>query len=167
MGTNIFRLIDDDIYWFIFNLIFCFKICRYMIKLFILALLFGITGAHDEISVDLIELNHVRRDNCDFDQIIFWKEYPAKGLNLSEFRAIGFHVIGNYEQLTPIITQKNGFYKVRHKFQDRCGEKPITVISKLYRESWSMDDPERESVRKHWHGECPNFFKYSELNNNE
>lgn len=120
-------------------------------------LIFGITKPNDEISVDLIELNHISNDSATFDQIIFWKEYPSQGLCRSELRAIGFQVIGTNDPL-PLIYKKNGYYKVQHKYQNDHGYSITTVVSKFYRESWSRTDPERESARKHWGGEPPNIF---------
>lgn len=124
-------------------------------------LLLGVTNSHNEIYVDMIELNHIRNKTSEFDQIIFWKEYPTIGLDRSEFRAIGFQVISGNDHF-PYIHNQNGYYKVQHKFEINGVARPISVISKLYRESWSMTDPERESVRKHWNGDCPIFFKHND-----
>lgn len=134
--------------------------------LIIAVLLLGITKPYSEISVNLIELNHIRNDTTSFDQIIFWKEYPSNGLCKTELRAIGFQVIGTNE-LAPFIHKKNGYYKVQHKVQTDNGYYPITVVSQLYRESWSMTDPERESVRKHWNGNCPDFFREQKIFSDE
>lgn len=118
-----------------------------------LLLVFGLSNPCREVSVDLIELNHISNDTSQFDQIIFWKEYPAVGLNRSEFRTVGFFVLDRETNIN--IIRKNKFCKVGGV---KIGSSYIYIVAPLFRETWSMTDPERESARKHWAGNPPNIL---------
>lgn len=121
--------------------------------LFIL-LVFGLSNPNTEVPVDLIELNHISNDTSQFDQFIFWKEYPAVGLNRSEFRAVGFLVLDREANIN--IIRKNKFCKVGGI---KVGSSNVYIVAPLFRESWSKKDPERESARKHWAGNPPNILQ--------
>lgn len=127
-----------------------------------LILFCGVSKTHNELWVDLIELNHVRRENSEFDQIIFWKEYDAPGLNRTEFRTIGFFLMTpeNYQKFNKV----NNIYIINnHTWRKSDGSQVFSTIkSRLYRESWSNSDPERESVKKHWGGMQPEFWEHFE-----
>jgi hypothetical protein len=101
---------------------------------------------NNQFNVDLIEYNHVKNKHSEYSQIIFWKEYEAVGLNKTERRAIGWFLV----DLNPV--EKNGLlYRVQYKNCD--------IVSRHFRETWSETDPERESTKKHWGGNPPNFLK--------
>jgi len=131
----------------------------YIHSILLLLLAFAITKTDNEICVDLIELNHIRTKTSQFDQIIFWKEYSAAGLNKSEFRAVGFIVLDDDSRIRNYIIKRNGWYKVKytHRIVDNINNE-TTMVAKYFRESWSQDDPERDSVRKHWGGNPPELF---------
>lgn len=113
-------------------------------------LLFGAvhSNVRTEHYVDLIELNHIRNNVSEFDQIILWNEYPAVGLNRSEFRTVGFFVLDRGVSLNIIRRNKSCRVIINN----------TNIVSPLFRESWSGVDPERESARKHWDGNPPNIF---------
>lgn len=102
----------------------------------LLFLLFGvgIPGPDREVKVDLIELNHRYSPEGQhyFSQILLWERLPQNGIYISR----GFAVDRDFLQW-PITTQ-NGITTVKIE----RALSVVTVRARLYRESWTIHDPE-------------------------
>ncbi len=98
----------------------------------------GIPNTEREVRVDLIELNH--RYSSDgknyFSQILLWERLPQNGRYVTR----GFAVDRDFMQWP--ITQ-NGITTVKIDRRGAC----MTIRAQLYRESWTMHDPEIESKK--------------------
>lgn len=119
-----------------------------MIKLIlILILLLGsFKGPFVHNSCDLIELNHNYDKNGKhvYDQVIFWRRKPENG----KYEVCEWGLIEERESPTrrPAQNVVSGLWEVYYK---RDGERSaIIVTSKMFRESWSTIDPERENKKK-------------------
>jgi hypothetical protein len=92
-----------------------------------------------EVQVDLIELNH-RYDKGNgqnyFAQILLWERLPQNGRYITR----GFAVDRDFIQW-PIT--ENGITTVKVERGGTC----VTIRARLYRESWTMYDPETVSKR--------------------
>lgn len=90
-------------------------------------------------SVDCIELNHYhdKQGKLVYDQIVFWKANPSDGRFV-----VRAWCMAN-DDCRPLTV--NGIYKVVW----RDGNLVRYVSSRLYRESWTQIDPEREN-KKHF-----------------
>ena len=94
-------------------------------------------------SVDLIELNHFY-DNLgrhSYDQVIFyeWSE------EYSRYHVIAWSLVEDDAPRLPFRLPASNDYLVR--WYDRDAKCRREVRSKLYRESWTRSDPERENKK--------------------
>jgi len=96
--------------------------------------------------VDLIELNHFHdhRGRLVYDQVIFYERTPTTG----RFQVRSW-CLANDEQPNrrPVKNETSGLYQVDWFDTDQQTLRKIT--SRLYRESWSQVDPERENKKVH------------------
>jgi len=113
----------------------------------ILALLIGLVsstfGKHEAAEyVDLIELNHFydTRGRLVFDQVIFWERTPEQG----RFQVRAWCMVDDRELLNrrPVRNEETALYQVDSYDADNRLRRVIT--SRLFRESWTTIDPERE-----------------------
>lgn len=97
-------------------------------------------ATHVRESVDVIELNHFcdKRGFPVYDQVIFYLLDEDKRLQV---RAWCIAEDGR----APVRNHQTDIYTVRWKDTDRGVER--TVTSRIYRESWSQIDPERENKK--------------------
>jgi hypothetical protein len=106
----------------------------------LLLLLFGvgIPNPEREVRVDLIELNHryIVEGKHYFSQILLWERLPQNGRYISR----GFAVDRDFLQWP--LTQ-NGITTVKIERGGSC----VTIRARLYRESWTMNDPETASKK--------------------
>lgn len=95
--------------------------------------------------VDLIEMNHFY-DRCGrlvFDQVIFYERAPETG----RFQVRAWCMADDREHLNrrPIRNEITGRYQVDWFDSDKRLTRRIS--SKLFRESWTQVDPERENKK--------------------
>jgi len=109
------------------------------------------------IRCDVIEENHKydERGISSFTQIIFWKEYPAIGLDRTELRSCGFRILDEGEirfgpKYCSYFRRETGFKNI------------IEVRAPIYRESWSKIDPESVSKRKQNYKDVDLIISYLE-----
>ena len=97
--------------------------------------------------VDCIELNHFydHRGRLVYDQVIFYEPTPATG----RFQVRAWCLTDDSESLNrrPILNHSTGLYQADWYDTDKRLQRTIT--SRLYRESWSQIDPERENKKSH------------------
>ena len=99
-------------------------------------------------STDLIELNHHYdlRGEVIFDQIIFWERLPETG----KFRVRAW-TLTDYDnknkRLALEINNSDNIYTVTYFDIDEKANRRIT--SRIFRESWTQKDPEREDKKIH------------------
>ena len=112
--------------------------------LLILVSFCGITHNQNEVKerVDLIELNHFYDDLCRpaYDQVILYEWSPDH----RRFDVIAWALIDNLEK-APHQLAGSGQWEVRWYDVDH---KVFRVVgARLYRETWSQVDPERENKK--------------------
>lgn len=111
-----------------------------------LLFLLSITSCNRCESVDLIELNHQYdgKGRLSFDQVVFYEVNPRNG----RFQVRGWCMVDDREDLSrrPVKNEATGLWAVTWKDDRRLVR---TVTSRLYRESWSQVDPEREDKKHH------------------
>lgn len=105
-------------------------------------------GKHEAAEyVDLIELNHQydTRGRLVFDQVIFWERTPEQG----RFQVRAWCMVDDRELLNrrPVKNEVNGMYQVDSYDADIRLRRTIT--SRLFRESWTQLDPERDNKKVH------------------
>lgn len=96
-------------------------------------------------SVDCIELNHYF-DKCGklvYDQVIFYERTPTTG----KFQVRAWCLVEDREELNrrPVRNEETGVYQVDWFDSDKRVKRKIT--SRLFRESWTQLDPERENKK--------------------
>jgi len=104
----------------------------------LLALAIG-SNKIDRAEVDLIELNHRgSEDGClQFDQVIIWKWSP----NYRRYDAQYWFIVNS---LPGYPVQAGEFYQC---YGCRPDQQRIMFRSKMFRETWTTDDPERENIK--------------------
>jgi hypothetical protein len=95
-------------------------------------------------STDLIELNHQygKKGEHVFDQIIFWEILPeTRKLKVRAW------TLADYDNSHKRFALKklDNIYTVTYFDQDVRAERKIT--SRIFRESWTHEDPERENKK--------------------
>lgn len=96
--------------------------------------------------VDAIELNHFF-DQCGhlvYDQIIFYEQNPANG----RFQVRAWCLVDDRETLNRRpVKNDNGLYEC---FAVDSNERLTRrIVSRVFRESWTQVDPEREDKKRH------------------
>ena len=96
--------------------------------------------------VDAIELNHFfdQRGHLVYDQVIFYERNPANG----RFQVRAW-VLSDDSQVAHRRPEKkdNGLYEC---FAVDSNERLTRrIVSRVFRESWSQIDPEREDKKRH------------------
>jgi hypothetical protein len=93
-------------------------------------------------SVDLVELNHKYGPNGShtFSQVIFWERVPENG----KYRVRDWVLVETQETLNRIPILQNGVYETCF-IRDGIY---YHVRSNLFRESWTMHDPEALDAMK-------------------
>ena len=115
----------------------------------ILALLFSnpITCVETVEYVDLIELNHYydSKARLVFEQVIFWDRSPMNG----RFQVRAWCMVEDRDlhNRRPVKNEANRLYCVEWQDKEQGMQRRIT--SRLYRESWTHHDPERDDKAKH------------------
>ncbi len=104
----------------------------------LLAIVIGVRGTNHE-EVDLIELNHKLSESGahQFDQVILWKWSP----DYRRFNVQHWFIPrdpSEYPAKAGELYQCFGFYH---------DQKRILIRSKMFRETWTTHDPERENTR--------------------
>ncbi len=94
-------------------------------------------GGEIRIESELMELNHSY--TCEgkhrFDQVIMWKWSPDyRRWNVRRWR-----IISNLSE----YPEKNGS---QHFCTVKQGDRNVVMQSRLYRETWTIGDPERENA---------------------
>lgn len=113
-----------------------------MKSLLLILAIFGLTGGKPPFvqSVDLIELNHkyAKEGRHTFSQVIFYERVPATG----KYRIRDWVLVETQESLNRIPVLRNGVWETCFVRDD------ITyhVKSKLFRESFTMTDPENDDA---------------------
>lgn len=94
-------------------------------------------------TVDLIELNHFYDDlgRHSYDQVIFYEWSP----DYARFHVIAWSLIEKDKSRIPRRDSHRKDYFVR--WHDRDSDLYREVRSKVYRETWSQVDPERENKK--------------------
>jgi hypothetical protein len=92
---------------------------------------------------DLIEMNHKYHESGKpaFTQVIFWERHPGNG----KYRVRDWFLVDDREQLCGIPMKRSGIYE-SHFIKEGYY---YIVRSPLYRESWTMYDPEAQDADKH------------------
>lgn len=116
------------------------------IMLAILSIPFTLRDSAEE-HVGLIELNHFydQRGSLVYDQVIFYERAPENG----RFQVRAWCLVEDREQLNrrPIKNETTGLYQVDYYDKDNRLTRKLT--SRLYRETWSQVDPERNNKKRH------------------
>ena len=115
-----------------------------MIAMLLALLLLGRSPFELTDHVDLIELNH-HYDACgnhSFDQLIFWEIDPAT----ERFRVRAWKMQNDVDA-HPLAV--NGIYQIRI-----TNNRSTTLVqSRMFRESWTQIDPERNDKKRHLESE--------------
>lgn len=114
--------------------------------IWLIALLSIPLGVATHEHVDLIELNnyHDSRGHLVFSQVIFYERNPGNG----RFQVRAWCMVDDRELLNRRpLRNINGLYVC--ELNDSNERLTRRIVSRLFRESWSMVDPEREDKRKH------------------
>ncbi len=96
--------------------------------------------------VDAIELSHVydARGRLVFDQVVFWEQTPTTG----RFQVRAWCLVDDREAINRRpVRNDNGLYVC--EVVDVSEKLTRRVVSRVYRESWSQCDPEREDKKQH------------------
>ena len=107
-------------------------------------------ASHSVEYVDLIELNHYY-DKCGrlvFEQVICYERTPETG----RFQVRAWCMVNDREHSNrrPVKNEQTQMYQVDWLDTDKRLQRKIT--SRLYRESWSMVDPEVANKKVHPEG---------------
>ena len=104
-------------------------------------LLTAVLGTYhvDRADVEMLELNHQRSaDGClQFDQVIVWKWAP-------DYRRWNAHHWFIVSSPPGYPVQAGEFYQCYGCYSD---QKRILFRAKIYRETWTTNDPERENLK--------------------
>jgi hypothetical protein len=96
--------------------------------------------------VDAIELNHSfdERGRLIYDQVIFWERTPATG----RFQVRAWCLVDDSQvaHRRP-LRNDNGLYEC--DVVDTNERLTRRIVSRLFRESWTQIDPEREDKKRH------------------
>lgn len=94
-------------------------------------------------SVDLIELNHFYDDlgRHTYDQVIFYEW----SVEYSRYHVIAWCLVEEDQSRMPVLLP--GGREVQVRWYDRDVKRMREVRSKLYRETWTQTDPERENKK--------------------
>jgi hypothetical protein len=96
--------------------------------------------------VDAIELNHFfdQRGHLVYDQLVFWERTPTTG----RFQVRAWCLVDDREAINRRpLKNDNGLYEC---FAVDSNERLTRrIVSRVFRESWSQTDPEREDKRFH------------------
>ena len=96
--------------------------------------------------VDAIELNHFhdQRGHLVYDQVIFWERTPVNG----RFQVRAWCLVDDRETMNRRpIQNDNGLYEC---FMVASSERLTRrIVSRVFRESWTQTDPEREDKKRH------------------
>jgi hypothetical protein len=123
----------------------------------------NVTLPDKDVYVDMLECNHVHNKNGEyvFTQVILWAEFPSEGIK-KEYRAVDWIMINEKEKNSPPI-KKGKLWTTQKKCYYKGKEYAVNVHAPIYKESWTMDDPERVSNSKHYGGDKqhlkPELFK--------
>jgi len=96
--------------------------------------------------VDAIELNHSfdARGKLVYDQLIFWERTPTTG----RFQVRAWCLVDDRDGINRRpIRNDNGLYEC--DVVDKNERLTRRIVSRLFRESWSQVDPEREDKKRH------------------
>lgn len=95
----------------------------------------------DRIDAELMELNHsISCDGvCRFDQIILWKWSP----DYRRWDAQYWAIVGLNDALADYPVKHGEFHECRI---NRDGRR-IAIRARMFRETWTSGDPERENAR--------------------
>jgi hypothetical protein len=96
--------------------------------------------------VDAIELNHSfdARGRLIYDQLIFWERTPTTG----RFQVRAWCLVDDREGMNRRpLRNDNGLYEC--DVVDTSERLTRRIVSRLFRESWTHIDPEREDKRLH------------------
>lgn len=97
--------------------------------------------------VDLIETNHYfdHQGRLVYDQVVFYERTPTTG----KFQVRAWCLVDDREYLNrrPVKNETTGLYQVDWYDTDKRILRKLT--SRLFRESWSQVDPERDNKRFH------------------
>ncbi len=116
-------------------------------SILLLPLLCWASGASDSHtlreSVDLIELNHFYDDlgRHTYDQVIFYEW----SVEYSRYHVIAWCLVEEDQTRLPVLLP--GGKEVQVRWFDRDIKRTREVRSKLYRETWTQSDPERENKK--------------------
>ena len=104
----------------------------------LLAIALG-SGGVEHVEVDLIELNHRGSENglLQFDQVIIWKWSP-------DYRRYNAQHWFIPRSSTEYPIRAGQFYQC---FGHYSGQKRLLFRSKMYRETSTTNDPERENLK--------------------
>ena len=96
--------------------------------------------------VDAIELNHFfdQRGHLVYDQVVFFERTPTTG----RFQVRAWCLVDDRETLNrrPLLND-NGLYEC---FAVDSNERLTRrIVSRVFRESWTQFDPEREDKKRH------------------
>lgn len=94
-------------------------------------------------SVDLIELNHFYDDlgRHTYDQVIFYEW----SVEYSRYHVLAWCLVEEDQSRLPVLLP--GGREVQVRWYDRDVKRTREVRSKLFRESWTQTDPERENKK--------------------
>lgn len=94
-------------------------------------------------SVDLIELNHFYDDlgRHTYDQVIFY-EWSAE---YTRYHVLAWCLVEDDQSRMPVMLP--GGREVQVRWYDRDVKRTREVRSKLFRETWTQTDPERENKK--------------------
>ncbi len=94
-------------------------------------------------SVDLIELNHFFDDlgRHTYDQVIFYEW----SVEYSRYHVLAWCLVEEDQSRMPVLLP--GGKEVQVRWYDRDVKRTREVRSRLFRESWTQTDPERENKK--------------------
>ena len=123
------------------------KILTYFLaSLAIFALLWDMPSRSTE-HVSCIELNyfHDTKGNLAFTQVILWEITPTTG----KFQVRAWCMVNDREASNrrPVKNEQTGIYQV--DWYDAGQKTQRKITSRLYRESWTVVDPERDDLKRH------------------
>lgn len=107
-------------------------------------------------SVDLIELNHKhdRTGKHTFSQVIFWERHPGNG----KYRVRDWFLVDDRESLSGYPVKRNDRWESWFVKEGKTHR----ITSPIFKESWTMYDPEVEDKRK-WPGDARKKLRNPEL----
>jgi hypothetical protein len=96
--------------------------------------------------VDAIERNHFydQRGRLVYDQVIFWERTPATGrFQVRAWTLADDNLLTNRRP----VQNDNGLYSC--EIVDSSERLTRRIVSRVYRESWTQVDPERDDKKRH------------------